>query len=76
MRSKSTMTKSTLALLILMAPLAGCGSVRAVSEGPVLGNPPPAIVDALDTAARKDAGAAAWVVGLDRFYQKQDLSKR
>jgi len=75
MRSKSSMTKLTLALLILMPLLAGCGNVRAVSEGPVLADPPPGVVDALDAAARKDADAASWVIALDRFYQKQDLSR-
>jgi hypothetical protein len=33
------------------------------------------VVEALATAARKNPDAAAWVIGLDRFYQKQDASR-
>jgi hypothetical protein len=31
------------------------------------------VVDALEKVARTDPDAAAWVIGLDRFYQKQDI---
>ena len=65
--------KSTLALLIWIPHLAACASVPRASLAPILADPPPAVVDALEDAANKDASAAAWVIGLDRFYQKQDL---
>lgn len=54
-----------------MIALTGCGSVPAAGVGPVLSDPPASVVDALETAARLDSGAAAWVIGLDRFYEKQ-----
>jgi hypothetical protein len=31
------------------------------------------VVNALETAARADPGAATWVDDLDRYYQKQDV---
>lgn len=59
--------------LILTALLTGCATVPS-NVAPHLANPPPAVVTALDGAARKDPSAAAWVIGLDKFYQKQDLA--
>lgn len=56
-----------------MVALSGCVSGPAATIGPVLSDPPPSVVEALDGAARADPAAAAWVIGLDRFYQKQDV---
>lgn len=53
-----------------MLLLTGCASDL---KRPVLSDPPIAVVDALETVARQDANAAAWVIGLDRFYRQQDL---
>lgn len=69
--------KSTLALLISTALLAGCatGQTETVVSGPKLRYPPPIILDALETAGRADDTAAGWVMDLDRFYQKQELAE-
>lgn len=56
-----------------MLALTGCPSVRSTVNGPVLADPPASVVNALGEAARADPAAAAWVIGLDRFYQKQDI---
>lgn len=45
-----------------------------IVSGPRLSYPPPTVVDALEDAGRKDEKAGEWVVGLERFYQKQDLT--
>lgn len=72
MRHARNLRKSTVPLLILTALLAGCGTVPQGGTSPVLSNPPPGVVDALEKAGRDDPNAAAWVVDLDKFYQKQD----
>jgi hypothetical protein len=70
----------------LMVLLAGCVTVpietpapaaktaRAVAA-PILPDPPPGVVDALQAAGRTDPSVAAWVVDLDNFYQKQDAAR-
>lgn len=42
---------------------------------PILSDPPPGAVAALETAGKTDAEVAAWVIDLDHFYQKQDAFK-
>lgn len=77
MRYRLTMTRSTLALVILILPLAGCvGIVPALpaTNHPRLEYPPPKVVDALEDTARGDPDSEEWVINLDRFYQKQDAS--
>ncbi len=61
-------------VLILTLALAGCAT-GPVSECPALAGPPPAVVDALESAGRKDPSAAAWTITLDRHYQKLDKCK-
>lgn len=69
MRSSSTMTKLTLALLILALPMTACASVpKAAGNCPVLPPPPTAAVDALEGA--QDSAVDAWAVALDRHYDK------
>lgn len=70
----NSMIGLTLALLILTMLLAGCVSAPPTAS-PRLSNPPAAVVDALERAARSDPSAASWVIGLSRFYEKQDLTK-
>ena len=70
--------RSTIAALILTLALSGCVTGRGV--GPVkcvgLQDPPETVVDALEGAARKDASAAAWVIGLDGHYEKLDVCRK
>lgn len=65
------LTASVLTLTLL---LAGCVTVptKAVVCGPRLPDPPASIVDGLEASARADPSAAAWVIGLDKHYRKQD----
>lgn len=61
--------------------LTGCQSVLGGgAAGPAkcigLTDPPESVVDALGTVARKDASAGAWVIGLDRHYQKLDKCRK
>ena len=66
--------KSTLARLILMGPtivFAGCQSV--VGSCPQLSAPPAAAIDALQGA--HNGAVDAWVVDLDRHYQKLAVCK-
>lgn len=76
MNSKLIMTRSMLALLILMPLLTGCVGARTTIEGPRLGYPPPKTVDALETVARADPDSAAWVIDLDRYYSKLEITAR
>lgn len=70
----NNMMKLTASALILTTLLAGCATVRG-SKCPSLANPPSSVVDALETAGRADPNASAWVIGLDRHYQKLDICK-
>jgi hypothetical protein len=70
-----SLTRSTVALLTLTTLLVGCVTAPA-TVAPRLSNPPPAVVDALERAARSDPSAASWVIGLSRFYEKQDITAR
>lgn len=72
----ANLRRSTIALLTLTTLLPGCASGPAATVAPRLSNPPPAVVDALEQAARSDPSAASWVIGLSRFYEKQDLVTR
>lgn len=63
--------KSTARLLILLLPmtaLGACTTTRVVGSCPPLAPPPLAAIDALQNA--KDSAIDAWVVDLDRHYQK------
>jgi len=62
----------TVLLLTSMLLLVGCASASSVA--PRLSDPPTSVVDALERAARSDPSAASWVISLDRFYQKQELT--
>ena len=66
--------KSTVRLLILLAAvtaLGGCQTTRVAGSCPALPPPPVRAVDALQAAA--DSAVDAWVVALDRHYQKLDV---
>lgn len=63
------------ALATSMLLLAGCETVHVKADCLNLPDPPPAIVDALEAAGREDPSAAAWVIDLDRHYQKQDACR-
>lgn len=70
-------TRLIASLLISTLLLAGCGPGRGagpVVSGPILSDPPPAVIDALEVAGLNDPDAAAWVIDLDRFLQKQDVT--
>lgn len=60
--------------LISTLLLVACATAPVV-KCPGLPDPPPAIVDALEQAGRSNPSAAAWVIGLDRHYQKLDECK-
>jgi hypothetical protein len=65
------MMRSTARLLILLTAMTGlgaCQTARVVGSCPPLAPPPLAAVDALQAAA--DSAVDAWVVSLDRHYQK------
>jgi len=64
--------KLTVLSLILISLLGACATVPT-SIVPILPDPPNVVVDALESAANDDPNAAAWVIELDRFYQKQDI---
>lgn len=76
MPSKLTMTRLIAGLVILAMPSAGCVSALSLpaSNHPRLPDPPPAVVDALESAAAADVKSAEWVIDLDRYFQKQDLN--
>lgn len=60
-----------LAVCLVLLTLAGCTQTTKY-VCPPLSPPPNSIVDALETTGRKDPSAAAWVIDLDRHYQKLD----
>lgn len=64
--------KSILSGLILTALLSGCASAPSGINCPRLSPPPASVVDALDGIARTDPNAGAWVIALERHYQKLD----
>lgn len=74
MRSKKNTTVSTLGLLILALLTSGCASARVAGSCPALSPPPVAAVDALEAA--KDSAVDAWVVDLDRHYDKLAVCRR
>ena len=55
--------------------LTGCASAPPSRAGPTLSDPPAGAIEALATAARSDPSVGAWIVDLDKFYQKQDVVK-
>ena len=55
--------------------LTGCASAPPSRAGPTLSDPPAGAIEALATAARTDPSVGAWIVDLDKFYQKQDVVK-
>lgn len=56
-----------------MMLLAGCVTAPVVvPECPRLAPPTLPVVDALDAVGRKDPSSAAWVIGLERHYDKLD----
>lgn len=73
MRFNSTMMKSTALLLILALPMTGCATVP-ISSCPPLSQPPVAAVDALQAAG--NSAVDAWVVDLDRHYQKLEICRK
>lgn len=64
--------RSIVSLSILALLLTACGAGPSAKVCPILPDPSPAAIDALEAAGRQDPSTAAWVVALDRFYQKQD----
>ncbi len=57
-------------MMVLLASCATAPSVKAVC--PPLAPPTETIVDSLEAAGRKDPSSAAWVIGLERHYEKLD----
>lgn len=74
MRSRLNTIGSTLGLLILVGLMTGCASGRVVASCPALSPPPSTAIDALQSAG--DGAVDAWVVDLDRHYQKLDACRR
>ena len=68
-------TASIVKALTLMFLLTGCASAPQSRVVPTLSDPPPGAVEALATAAKSDPSVGAWIVDLDKFYQKQDVVK-
>lgn len=64
--------QSTVRFLMLTGLIgtSGCGVVRIDGACPVLAAPPVEAVDALESA--RDPAVDAWVIALDRHYQKLD----
>jgi len=58
-------------LLICLAFTAGC-SPTFKYVCPPLSPPPGSTIDALEAQGKKDPATAAWVIDLDRHYQKLD----
>lgn len=73
MRCKRNTIGSMLGLLILAGLMTGCASGRVVGSCPALSAPPLAAVNALEAA--DDRAVDAWVVDLDRHYQKLDVCR-
>lgn len=42
---------------------------------PVLSDAPMGVVEHLGQVAKSDPDVAAWLIDLDRFYQKQDIAR-
>lgn len=61
------------AALLVIVP-AGCTSTTKIMC-PSLSPAPSSIIDALETASRKDPSAAAWTIGLDKHYAKLDACR-
>ena len=57
-----------------MLLLTGCGTVAGV-KCPKLAAPPASVVDALEGAARKDGAAAAYVIDLNKHYDKLEVCR-
>lgn len=70
-----TSTASTVKALTLMFLLTGCASAPPSRVVPTLSDPPAGAIEALATAAKSDPSVGAWIVDLDKFYQKQDVVK-
>lgn len=68
-------TALTVKALTLTLLLSACASVPPARVVPILSDPPAGAIDALAKAAEKDASVGAWIVDLDKFYQKQDVVK-
>lgn len=61
---------------MLMLLLTGCtGETIIKVVCPPLSPPPDAAIDALAAAAKTNATVGAWIVDLDRHYQKLDACK-
>ena len=58
-----------------MLALTACASAPPIRTVPTLSNPPAGAIEALATAAQSDPSVGAWIVDLDKFYQKQDVVK-
>ena len=58
----------------LVLSLSACTTAPTIKfKCPPLSPAPSSVVDGLEVAARKDPSAAAWVIDLDRHYQKCDI---
>lgn len=82
-RSRRSGIALTLIALILTPALTGCaswirgagGSPIVITRCPPLSAPPAGAIDALQAKVDTDAAVAAWVVDLDRHYQKLETCK-
>lgn len=65
----------SLCALVFLFMATGCTTV-ATTICPPLSPPPGTVVDALETAGRKDPSAASWVIDLALHYQKLDACQK
>lgn len=68
-------TASTVKVLTLTLLLTACASAQPSRVAPTLSDPPAGAIEALAAASRTDPSVGAWIVDLDKFYQKQDVVK-
>lgn len=73
----NTIVRSMLALTLSMTLLQGCalGLTRIPADCPTLPPPTKEVVAALDTVGHADAKSGAWVIALNKHYEKLDACK-
>lgn len=62
-------------LFMFMMMLSGC-STTVLYKCPPLAPPTPLVVTSLETAGRQDPSSGAWVIGLEKHYEKCDALQK